>query len=67
MELEIGMGALTEILEVGIDWPGRKREVYKGFDINKAWICKEGVIKPQLRKLRRNALKGNSGHKACCK
>ena len=67
MELEIGMGALTEILEVGIDWPGRKREVYKGFDINKAWICKEGVIMPQIRKLRRNALKGNSGSKACCK
>ena len=67
MELEIGMGALTEILEVGIDWPGRKREVYKGFDINKAWICKEGVIMPQIRKLKHNPLKGNSGSKACCK
>ena len=67
MELEIGMGALTEILEVGIDWPGRKREVYKGFDINKAWICKEGVIMPQIRKLSRSVLKGNSGSKACCK
>ena len=67
MELEIGMGALTEILEVGIDWPGRKREVYKGFAINKAWICKEGVIMPQIRKLSRSVLKGNSGSKACCK
>ena len=67
MELEIGMGALTEILEVGIDWPGRKREVYKGFAINKAWICKEGVIMPQIRKLKHNPLKGNSGSKACCK
>ncbi len=67
MELEIGMGALTEILEVGIDWPGRKREVYKEFDINKAWICKEGVSMPQIRKLSRSVLKGNSGSKACCK
>lgn len=67
VELEIGMGAVTEILEVRIDWPGRKREIYKGFDINKAWICKEGVIKPQIRKLKHNPLKGNSGSKACCK
>jgi hypothetical protein len=66
MELEVGLGAITEIIEVRIDWPGRKTQVYKGFDINNAWICTEGLIKPQLRKLQRNPLKGKLGRKACC-
>lgn len=67
MELEIGLGAVTEILVVRIDWPGRKTDVFKGLDINKAWTCKEGLVKAQIRNLKRNPLKGNSGNKACCK
>ena len=66
MELELGLGVFTAIAEVRVDWPGRKSDVYTGFDINKAWVCKEGSKKPLLRKLKRNRLKGNLGSKACC-
>jgi hypothetical protein len=66
MELELGLGAVSEIVEVRIDWPGRKTEVYNGVGINKAWIFHEGLVKAQLRKLKHNPLMGNSARKACC-